>query len=263
MSPHPGVKDQRDVPSRAWALAWCRPLRRDPSDHPACCIALAEPPERPDLAIYSQEERLAQGAPATWISPDINYNFTEVRAVVRNLSGRVSAVNAHVALCVSPFGLGTAQVMVGIQRLSFVPGQELRLVFPLPQALATSPGDNDFTNGNSGWHVRVEHPLDRQPINNRGSLVARGVFARDLAPAARVSFPVRNDFASARRIDLGVTPNRLGATVRPAARQFAPGEQVDAELTFDPALLVSGQEVSVVARAEGGAFVGGLTYLIM
>lgn len=53
----------------------CRPQQDLDSRHSCCLIPYGAPPDRPDLATYSQEEQIAVGNPPTWDSPDILTNF--------------------------------------------------------------------------------------------------------------------------------------------------------------------------------------------
>src|SRR5262245_26404264 len=89
------------------AISWCRPTRKQRS---ACCVTLADPPKRPDPAIYSQDQAMALGQIPTWNSPDIITNnnipwalHPEADVVVRNLSPTVTAVNTQVQILLSGF----------------------------------------------------------------------------------------------------------------------------------------------------------------
>src|SRR3989442_793607 len=97
--------------------SWCRPLHREHGRR-CCCLSLQVPPDRPDPASYSQEERLAQGLIPTWDSPDMKiYDWNpwrllpESQVTVRNLSASASAMNASVHFFTSPFGLGTQRTL--------------------------------------------------------------------------------------------------------------------------------------------------------
>jgi hypothetical protein len=51
--------------------SWCFPQPSTEQDRIDCCGAVPIKPLRPDLAIYSQDEKLAAGAAPTWLNPDI------------------------------------------------------------------------------------------------------------------------------------------------------------------------------------------------
>jgi len=260
---------QGTTPAAAAAAAtppWCRPRMKRPE---GCCIRLKTPPERPDPAIYSQEEVMAAGGVPTWNSPDITTNLDipwtllpETRVVVRNLSGVASAVNALVHVLTSPFGIGTPRAPLSAQSVTLGPNQEMTLAFPLGAALLA--GEQSL-----GMHVVLEHPHDRVRINNRGSQVVKGVMTSDVGRDPGLSFPVVNPSGAARTISLSALPNALGATVSPLVHPFAPWEQITATLTLHvpagehgtPAAPVR-HEATVVARASDGELVGGLTWIL-
>ena len=80
---------------------WCRPQR--PRRRGTCCVPVSKPPERPDHAIYSQDQQIQAGQIPSWDSPDILTNrdvpwtlHAETQVTVRNLSPQVAAVNALV-----------------------------------------------------------------------------------------------------------------------------------------------------------------------
>ena len=62
-----------------------------------CCVRLNIPPERPDLAVYSQEEEFAKGVTPTWDSPDVvvydaNMQILpEASITIRNLEASVKS----------------------------------------------------------------------------------------------------------------------------------------------------------------------------
>lgn len=64
------------------------------------CVSTDQPPKRPDPAIYSQRQRLSQGLPTSWESPDIQTNWWDswrfmdsIQVRAHNESNEASAVN--------------------------------------------------------------------------------------------------------------------------------------------------------------------------
>src|SRR3990172_5884682 len=93
--------------SRASRRSWCPPPV-SAAGRDCCCITLYTPPDRPDLAIYSQDKQLETGATPTWDSPDIVTIYgnpvrlvPEISVVVSNLSPTAGAVNGQVSLYTS------------------------------------------------------------------------------------------------------------------------------------------------------------------
>jgi hypothetical protein len=235
-----------------------------------CCFHPAIPPDRPDLAIYSQEEQLAGSAVPTWNSPDITSNrdfpwtlLPELQVKVRNLSPTASAANALVRVWTSAFGIGTIRAPLSSQSLAIGPGQELTLLFPLTQAVL------EAGQASLGVHVGIEHPYDSMQINNHGSQVVSGVLTSKVGRQASLSFPIVNSVPVPRTIALAVMPNALGATVAPGSRSYAPWEQITAVLQIHVPGGLHGtaaapvrHEITVMGRDSTGALVDGLTYIV-
>ena len=146
---------------------FCNPKR--PS-HPQCCTYLPpdHPIEKPDLAIYSQNEQLAIGNAPSWDSPDITTNDwrpfrlkASSKVTVRNLSPKVSAVNALVHFFTSPFGIGMPRTLLATKMITLQAAAQAELDFPLDAA--TLAGDQRI-----GVYVGLEHPHDAKAINNSG-----------------------------------------------------------------------------------------------
>jgi hypothetical protein len=248
-------------------LANCSPLHRD--RRPACCIAISQPPERPDLATYSQDEQFALGLEPSWDSPDILTNswspwrlLPETSVRVRNLSPKASAVGLLVALMTSPFGLGMERTAAAAQKLSLAPLQEERLLFAMTQA--TLAGEQRL-----GVHVAIEHPSDVHLLNNHGAQIACGEVTSAVGRSPRLSFPVRNPLAISQQISLSVLPNNLSAVVSPALHDFGPLEQIQATLDVVVSAALHGtaaldviREATVTARGQDGSVIDGLTYLV-
>lgn len=240
----------------------CRPQRpRRPGD---CCIAVSTPPERPDPAIYSQDQQIQGGQIPTWDSPDIITNtfvpwtlHPETEVTVRNLSPQVAAVNAQVQVAISAFGIGLAKAPLSAMLVTLAPSAATTLKFPLTQALLK--GDQRIA-----VFVEIHHPNDKVLINSRGQQAIAGIDTKSAGRHVTRHFPVANPLGAAQTISLATLPNNLSATVSPASHAFAPFEQISAALTVTvPAGLHNTQEnVTVIAHGAGGSVVGGVTYIV-
>jgi hypothetical protein len=262
-----GTLDQPQA-LRARSSLFCPPVRQRPV-RDCCCITPADPPDRPDPAIYSQVELLANGVEPSWNSPDITTNFwspwrlmVESEVKVRNLSATASAVNVHVHFYISTFGIGTARTLLLSRMLNLAPSQEALLKFPLPQSVLA---DDPLI----GTHVIIEHSADANTANNRGSQTIYGAFTTVVGRSFQIEFPVRNPSAAAQLITLATLNNGLAAVVNPAARVFAGFEQVQATLSLAVPNSLHGtpaadirREVSVVGRDASGQLIDGLTYIV-
>ena len=256
--------------SDAYARTWCAPPRKDPEKHCCCVHVDGPPPDRPDLAIYSQEEQFVLGTAPTWDSPDILTNqwtpfrlYPEVSVTVRNLSPTASAVNADVALYVSSFGIGMPRSLLSSQRINLGPQQQMSLLYPLSQAILNAPEQR------IGTFVQITHPHDRRQINNLGGQHLADAYTSAAGRSFTVSFPVANPLATAQVISLSALPNQLNAVVAPASRAFAPLEQIMATLTLHAPAAMHGTpaapvrlDATVVGRAADGSLLGGLTYVV-
>lgn len=249
--------------------SWCSPPPK--TRRSCCCVAVdGPPPQRPDLAIYSQEEQLALGVPPTWDSPDILTNYwspfrlmPEVNVSVRNLSATAFAANAQIALFISQFGIGMPQSLLSAIVVSLAPGQSTTLLFPLTQAILNAPDQR------IGTYVRITHPSDIHLINNKGAQLLADAYTSAVGRSFAVTFPVMNPLATAQQITLSVLPNVLNASVQPAVRVFNPLEQVIATLNLQAPNSIHGspggavrEDATVVAYGADGKLIGGLTYVI-
>jgi hypothetical protein len=245
----------------------CEPRRRP--DRSVCCLGLKQPPDLPDPAIYSQAERFAVGVEPTWDSPDILTNslhpwrlLPESSVVVRNLSGKVAAVNTLVRLRISPFGIGLPRQNVSVQQVTLLRNEVKKLLFPLPQAVLK--GDQLISA-----FVDIFHPTDARSINNHGEQAIQGLFTSDAGRSPVLHFPVRNDAADAETLHLQLLANDVNAVVSPASHSFGPFEQISVKLSAHVPDTVHGApgqavalSVTVVARDSAGRLRGGVTVLI-
>ncbi|MGA2418828.1 MAG: hypothetical protein ABSG69_01990 [Candidatus Acidiferrum sp.] len=245
---------------------WCAPI---PQRNTGCCIQTTTPPQRPDLATYSQMEQIANGNAPTWNSPDITTNndfpwtlLPAAQVVVRNLSNVASAINALVTVATSAFGIGMPQSPLSSQKLSLGPGQQVTLSFPFTAALLAGPPS-------IGTYVLIEDTYDANRINNSGGQVVQGMKTSDVGRNVVLSFPVTNSSGSARTISLNVLANALSGAVTPAIQAFAPWEQINASLNLSVPGGMHGtsaapiyNEVTVIAYGSDGSVVGGATWIL-
>jgi hypothetical protein len=228
------------------------------------------PLERPDLAIYSQAEQLANNAAPSWDSPDIVTNDwgpfrlrNEATVTVRNLSPTTAAANALVHYYTSPFGIGTRRTLRISQLVSLGPGQQAQLLFPLHQEVLS--GDP-----RTGVHIEIEHPTDSNLLNNSGSQVHDGGFTSESGRSFDVQIPVLNDSPMSRQIDLSIAATDLSASLSSSSHVFAPFQQVMVTLHIDVPAFLTGSSGSPVQRAVTvfgrlagtGEVVGGATRLL-
>ncbi len=245
---------------------WCAPI---PKRNTGCCIQATTPPQRPDLATYSQLEQIAKGNAPTWNSPDITTDndipwtlLPAAQVVVRNLSNVASAINALVTVSTSAFGIGMPQSTLSSQKLNLGPGQQVTLNFPFTTALLAGPPS-------IGTYVLIEDTYDANRINNSGAQVLQGMTTSGVGRNIVLSFPVTNSSGAARTISLNVLANSLSGAVTPATKAFAPWEQINASLSFSVPAAMHGtpaapiyNEVTVIAYASDGSLVGGATWIL-
>ncbi|HTD97998.1 MAG TPA: hypothetical protein VK668_01875 [Mucilaginibacter sp.] len=249
--------------------SFCLPTKKKPT--PGCCINIGanQPVEYPDPAIYSQAEQLNLGNIPNWDNPDIVTNnwspfrlMSESQVTVHNLSPSASAINTLVHFYTSPFGIGTVKTLLASKVVSLPPGSQTLLTYPLPQD--TLAGDQRI-----GVHVKIEHPTDNNYMNNEGSQVHDGSYTTESGRNFTLSIPVVNNSNFTRQILLSIMPTDLIATITNANHNFAPYEQIIAQLHIEvPAFLVGTpaaiieRAVTVVGRLAGGELVGGATKLL-
>lgn len=238
----------------------------------SCCLELPESRlKRPDLAIYNQEEEIAAGREPTWDNPDIIATalppvrlMDETLVSVRNLSSDTWAIGAQVHFSITPFGIGFERRHVASQTVSVQPSASVTLAFPLSRAVAA--GDPQI-----GVYIEIEHPHDRNQINNSGSQVGAVSLTSLSGRVLELDIPILNRSSFTRRITLRVlADDDVVAAVHPATRSFAPGEESTVSLRTEvPASLVATPDhgtrrsVTVVATADDGSLVGGITQLVV
>ncbi len=227
-------------------------------------MTLANPPDRPDPAIYSQDQILALGQIPTWDSPDIVTNNDvpwrlnpELQVTVRNLSASVAAVNTQVQVALSAFGIGMVRTPLANQLITLGPSASATLNFPLTQAALH--GEQSI-----GAFVELYHPNDAVAINSRGAQAITGV---DTASAGRhitSLFPVANPTSATQAINLRIFSNSLAASVSPATYVLAPFEHFNAALsvTVPGDLHNTTEYVTVTASGADGGLIGGVTLAV-
>ena len=248
----------------------CAPKRRQTTGTDCCFTPSGPPPDRPDLATYSQQEQFALGNAPTWDSPDILSNFwnpfrlmPEITVTVRNLSPSATAVNGQVMLSTATFGIGNPRTPLGSQLVTLAPGQQTNLVFPLPQAVLNAAEQRIALN------VRLVHPYDAKAINNLGSQLLADAYTSKVGRNITVQFPLVNPQSAAQHVTLQALPNLLSATVTPVNPLLGPAQQVMATLHMLVPAALHGTaaapvraDVTIVGRDGVGALIDGLTYVI-
>src|SRR6266550_3930193 len=235
------------------------------SDRGCNSLVTNTPLEGPDLATYSQELELLNGNIATWNSPDISTNWwnpfrlmPEAVFKVRNLSGDVAAIGVLLHYSISQFGIGTRKQLKLTKRVNISPAAEVELRFPLdPSTFAGDP--------RIGVHLEIEHPFDRNVINNYGSQVHDQGYTSQSGREFTIQVPILNDSNSSREIKLSILSTDMECSVIPATHLFAPQEQVMASLNIRvPSFLVGTpeanviREVTMVGRLSTNDLVGGV-----
>lgn len=251
--------------------SWCHPPSTSPGRDCCCIMVDGPPPNRPDLAIYSQDEQFVLGVAPTWDNPDIMTNqwnpfklYSEISVTIKNRSPTVGAVNGTLSLYISQFGLGMPRTHLSSQVVSVGPSQQVGLLFPLPQTVL------GWADQRIGTYVRIDHPYDSIAINNTGSQLLADAFTSSVGRTFSVTFPVRNPLNSPQQITLSALPNELSAMITPPTRGFAPLEQIVASLELQvpgaihrsPSGVDERRDVTVIARGAAGEVIGGLTYVI-
>jgi hypothetical protein len=252
-----------------WKGCRCGGNRKTRTPSGCNSIVTSDPVEKPDLAIYSQQEELSNGNIPNWDSPDIITNSwrpfrlrNEANVKVRNLSPNVPAINALVHYATSPFGIGTRQERKLTKVVNLAPNQEIELQFPLDAA--TLEGDPRV-----GVHILIEHPHDPNQANNYGAQVHDGGYTTESGRNFNVQIPVYNDSNFSRQINLSLMPTDIIASVNTASHVFAPYEQLVVTLNIQiPGFLngapdaIINRAVTVVGRLTDGTLIGGVTRLI-
>jgi hypothetical protein len=246
-------------------IPWCRPRGVRPT---TCCARVATPPDRPDLATYSQNEQISLGSAPSWNSPDITTNnefpwtlLPQAQIVVRNLSATASAVNALVNVSTSAFGIGMPRTPLAGLLISLGPSQSVTLEYPFsPSILA---GDQSI-----GTFVDILHPYDKRLINNKGAQTLKGVTTSNAGRGIDFQFPVANQEAAPRTIDLAIVTSTLIGSLSLTSHAFVAFEQIAVTLHIDVPATMHGtagspvyNEVTVVGTS-GGALVDGLTHIV-
>lgn len=245
--------------------SWCRPRRTRPA---TCCVRVNTPPDRPDLAIYSQAEQISLGYAPSWNNPDITTNndfpwalLPQAEVVVRNLSATASAVNALVTLSTSAFGIGMPRALLSGLQILLGPSQSVTLKYPFTQTILA--GDQSI-----GTFVDIQHPYDKRLVNNQGAQTLKGVYTSQAGRSIDFQFPVANQEPVPRTILLSVFTSALDGTLSTTSHAFVAFEQLTVTLHVDVPAAIHGtpaapvyNEITVVGTSAG-ALVGGLTHAV-
>jgi hypothetical protein len=261
-----GVR-QFDPPS---VPSLCRPRRQ--LGRQGCCLKTNTPVERPDPAVYSQQQQLGLGDQPTWNNPDITTNnfgpfalMTEAIMIVRNLAPAASAVGVHVDAAVSRFGIGYPSIPIGGLTASLPPSSQQQLTISLPQSVLT--GEQRI-----GFHVTLHHPHDLSLQNNAGSQIVDGFYTSDAGREFDVSFPVRNPLASSQIISIQLMSglSDLNPVFQINASPFGPFEErmVNVHMQVNPSIIggtdsVSVREATFAGWGQDGSLIGGLTFVVL
>lgn len=212
-------------------------------------LPLSSPVKTPDLAIYSQKEELLAGNSPTWDSPDINTNHwgpfrlkEEATVTVRNLSLDTPAVNTIIHYSTAPFGIGFKPIPRLSKFLSIPPNSEVFIKFPLEQEVLA--GDQRI-----GVFIDIEHPHDKNTMNNTGAQVHDGGFTSESGRSFSVQVPIFNDSSNLRTIELNLESDDLIATVTPdTVFEIPSNTQVDVSLNISIPDNLEGTEDSPLPR---------------
>ncbi len=252
-----------------WKGCRCGGNRKTRTSTGCNSIVTSDPVQKPDLAIYSQEEELSNGNIPNYDSPDIITNSwrpfrlrNEANVKVRNLSPSVPAINTLVHYATSPFGIGTQQERKLTKVVNLAPNQEIELNFPLDAS--TLEGDPRV-----GVHIMIEHPHDPNQVNNYGSQVHDGGYTTESGRTFSIQIPVFNDSNFTRQINLTLMPTDVIASLNTTSHVFAPYEQLIVTLNIEiPGFLngaadsIINRAVTAVGRLNDGTLIGGVTRLI-
>lgn len=245
--------------------SWCKPRHGRPV---TCCARVNTPPDRPDLATYSQLEQISLGLAPSWNSPDITTNndfpwtlLAQAVVVVRNLSATASAVNALVNVSTSAFGIGMPRTLLSGLQVSLGPSQQVTLNYPYTAAILA--GDPSI-----GTFVDIQHPYDKRLINNKGAQTLKGVTTSKAGRSIAFTFPVANQQAAPRTIALAIVTSTLAGTLSTTSHAFVAFEQITVTLHVTVPAAMHGtvaapvyNEITVVGTS-GGALVDGCTHAI-
>ena len=263
-------RSAKTADSRNIADSICRPRRNIRSNSSCCFTPNGPPPDRPDLAIYSQGEQFANGNTPTWDSPDILTNFwnpfrlmPESQVTIRNLSPTATAANTQVFFYTATFGIGQPRTLLGSQIMTLGPSQQVTLTFPLPQTVLNA------SEQRIAVHAKIVHPYDAKPINNEGAQLLADAYTSQSGRSFTMNFPVVNPIAANQQITLAVLSNQVSASVSPASNVFGPLQQLTGVLTVHVPNTIHGSpaapvrcDVTVVGRDAAGKLLDGLTCVV-
>ncbi len=168
---------------------------------PDCLPIPTDVYRRPDPMIYSQTYLMSQGLSVTWDNPDIHLELggvpvgpsdlvvnTEYDIVARiwNGSNNAPAVNLPVRFSYLDFGIGTANVPIGFDKVDLPVNGAVG-----HPAIAHRKWKTPKTAGHYCIQVEPVWPDDANPANNLGQ-ENTNVKALN-SPHAAFTFPVRND----------------------------------------------------------------------
>ncbi len=183
--------------------------------------------------------------------PDINTNHwgpfrlkPEARVTIRNLSPTTPAVNTLVHYSTSQFGIGARKTRRLTKIVTIPPSSEIREQFPLEQDIIE--GDPRI-----GVYIDLEHPHDKNAINNSGAQVHDAGYTSESGRSFSVPIPVFNDSLFRRNIQLSIVSADLIADITPnTSLAIPPFGQTNVSLNISiPTTLLGTEESPLPTRA--------------
>jgi hypothetical protein len=222
------------------------------------------PPLRPDPGIYSQEQRFLAGESLTFQNPDIGKSASISPAVgvvrqtlsiaVTNFSPDAPAAGVAAKVMISPWGIGLPTTSMGGFSVNLGPAgsanDRASHAFDLPPETPLS-----------AFFVKVSHPSDRDPNNNKG-IDAQSRNNVEAGPF-EFEFQVGNPLQRAVTVDLFIQNDAWGAALSQNSVALSPSQVKT--VTLQGVANLAGMtpsdrvDITVVATIDN-SFFGGLTY---
>ncbi len=225
-----------------------------------CCLKPETPPKQPDPGMYSQQQNFLAGQPMTWDSPDITTNLTggvdeDVVVTVRNYSSDSAAVGVYVKVAYSQFGIGFPRQTLNILQTNLnkqgLAGAEAEIKFPLPQSVK-----DEWSNIST--FVTIEHPHDRDDINNLGEQSWSSAGSK-AGSTHQFQFPIYNSLSAAETFSLQVLESDWSPGLSTNAINLIPGQSANITLSLSPpAGTNETKRFNVVALRSNGQLYGGV-----
>ena len=222
-------------------------------------LNLREPPDTPDVGLYSPQALLTSGQAGSWNNPDIRLLPNGIVEVfVTNFSSTVPAIDASLRISIGDaydFG-GTWSVLSDVL-VTILPRQRLPVRASLQLATHSYPA---FIR----VRAEVNHPFDENVLNNRGDRAAIRFDLGLTPPQSTLPIWIQNSQNSQQTISLSIisVPPEIQATLPPPT-VLLPLERRLLHIALEPASsLATGTalaDLTLVARDRAGALIDGLT----